>query len=198
MTDSWDASADLGGGLTVDLYLAKRTGPCEYRDAGIVVTKRLTQDIPGVLAQQRSRDGIDRWRKLHIEWRLDVRHRAGGRMGYLADTVSLARFGCVKALLDRSKVANRNIGVFHFGHPALELVTGKNAGNNRAQRFLVGRAVPAIGESGIADQVRTLEHFGNQSAIETVVGTGHVKRSVGRFIDADGGRTIRRISKAAR
>ena len=55
-----------------------------------------------------------------------------------------------------------------------------------------------MGELGVGDEVRPIQHVDYEPAVQTVIGAGHVKRPVGGLIDAYGGRTVRRISEAAR
>ena len=116
-------------------------------------------------------------------------------MGYLADTVALARFGCVKTLLDRSKIADRDIGLLHLRDPVLQPVACEDLADDGAQLFPVGGSRPAVGEFRIGDQVGPVKHLGDETSIEPVVGASDIERSVGRFIDPDTGRAVGELPK---
>ncbi len=116
----------------------------------------------------------------------------------LAEAMTIAHFRRVESLLDGTKIANRYVGLLHLRHPVLELVAGKNPGNDGAQLFPVGRPVFPVSKFGIGDEIGPFQHLGDQPAIQPVVGASHVEGSVGRLIDADGGRAVRRVAKTAR
>src|SRR5438270_5561214 len=131
----------------------------------IVIAKCLAQNIPGVLAEQWRRYGIDRGSEAHIEWRFDIGDRACGRVRNTAQPMALARFGRIEALLDRPKIANRYIGLLHLGDPVLKPVAREDSGNNGAQLFLVSRSSLSVCKLRIGDEIRPFEHFGNQATI---------------------------------
>ena len=118
--------------------------------------------------------------------------------GISAEAMAIAHFRCVESLLDGAQIADRNVGLLHLRHPVLEPIAGKHAGNDRAQFFLVGRAVLPVGEIRIGNEVGPIQHFRDKAAIQPIVGAGHVERSVGGLVDADRGRAVRRIPETAR
>src|SRR5216683_1933863 len=103
-----------------------------------------------------------------------------------AETMPFARFGSVEPLFDGAEITNRYVGLLHFRHPILELIARKNASNDRAQLFPIGRSRPARGKVRISDEIGPIKDFGHKASIQPVVGTGHVERPVGRLIQADG------------
>src|SRR5690348_5024654 len=118
--------------LSSGMLLAERASISKRGDALIIIAQCLAQYLPGVLAQQRRRRRIDSRREAHIERRFDIGNHPCSRMRNLAKTMPLTCFGCVESLLDGSQITNRNVGFLHLCHPILELVAGKDPGDDGA------------------------------------------------------------------
>ena len=177
--------------------LPERPGFGQLCDARIVIAERLVQHRFGVLAEQGRCDRIYHRRQFHAQRRFDIGDRARGRVRDPAEAMTLAHFRCVEPLLDGTKIADRNIGLLHLRDPVLQLVARKNLADDGAQLFPVGGSRPAVGEFRIGDQVGPVKHLGDETPIQPVVGASDIERPVGRFIDPDTGRAVRRVAETA-
>src|ERR1700721_2507486 len=102
-------------------------------------------------------------------------------MWNLAEAMTIAHFRRVEPLLDGAKITDRNIGLLHLRDPALKPIASENLADDGAQLFPVGGSRPAVGELRISDQVGPVEHLGDETSIQPVVGAGNIERPVGRL-----------------
>ena len=83
---------------------------------------------PWSARQEAARRPVYRRRQRHLDRRLDVRHRARGRMRNPAETIARPRFWGIEALLHRAHIADRDVGPLQLGNPVLQRITGKDLG----------------------------------------------------------------------